>query len=903
MGGCCCGSDEVAKDEIFVRDERDEKDLTKGPVKERGCTDVYCVIVFIAFWVGLIIVTFAGAKDGNPKKLIAPRDSRGAYCSVETQWNGGPNLKDAPKLMYLMNVNEAVDTVAKTFLCSSAVARFLESDSGFDSNAYDCACCNVPCSTCTGSLKVQDYDTPSSTATAVQSMLADLTKPSATGLFKSTGPNGDMFTNAFAQADKYFVRSCASSCDVGDMALDRVHKYKPGPANSLLPAWIRLANGSDTPTELKDTISKHFTFDALSMADCPYKETSRCVPFPGVSFTPFAAGICRFKVSPEAEKALGVVASSAIIGGGLSKLADTSTSELGDWVGELENSWESLIVTGFVAFVAGILFCVLLRFFLCCCVYTAIFGVFLLMIIGAIMLFVRSGQCQGASLFDSGKQSANAIANTALSASSGQLNLAEESLTGKGDTYVGFQTRTKSGLLCNAWDDRSPGNHSYTTTNFTILKDNFCRNPADAPTIWCFTSDPIVEWETCIPLGVIQPECAQGYEVENETERKALKICSYVVFAVAFVYLLLIVCLRTRINLAISLNEVAAQFIVDTPFALIVPIIFGAIGIAWVALWVVSATFLISQVPDDTTPKVAYKTYAEAYGTSDTAGKCTDKWPSGVVYEDLDNCDGDKCWRCYPPRFAIDWRIAFSFFNFLWNTAFIIACEECVVAGAVGAWFFAVRSEKRSARKVGAAVWNVVRYHSGSLLVGSFILAVVQFIRYTLMYFEQQAKAQKNRFAVILLKILQYVTWCVEKCIEFLNKNAYIQVALMGTNFCTSAKKAFYVIARNMVRFAVVASLGWIVQFLGYAFITISTVTGGYFIMKGLNPDANPVVPLIVMGTIGYVVGRIFMALFQLAVDTSLQAFLAVEEMGGEPQDDDKKFVPGALLSVLPEKK
>ena len=39
-------------------------------------------------------------------------------------------------------------------------------------------------------------------------------------------------------------------------------------------------------------------------------------------------------------------------------------------------------------------------------------------------------------------------------------------------------------------------------------------------------------------------------------------------------------------------------------------------------------------------------------------------------------------------------------------------------------------------------------------------------------------------------------------------RNAYIQIALMGTNFCTSAKKAFFLILRNAFRFGTVAILG-----------------------------------------------------------------------------------------------
>ena len=37
----------------------------------------------------------------------------------------------------------------------------------------------------------------------------------------------------------------------------------------------------------------------------------------------------------------------------------------------------------------------------------------------------------------------------------------------------------------------------------------------------------------------------------------------------------------------------------------------------------------VGQVPADYSPTTAYATYAEAYGTSNETGACTDKWPTG----------------------------------------------------------------------------------------------------------------------------------------------------------------------------------------------------------------------------------------------------------------------------------
>jgi len=318
-------------------------------------------------------------------------------------------------------------------------------------------------------------------------------------------------------------------------------------------------------------------------------------------------------------------------------------------------------------------------------------------------------------------------------------------------------------------------------------------------------------------------------------------------------------------------------------------------------------TFLLSQVPDGYTPKEAYATYAEAYGTETVPGKCTDKWPTGLVWKDEETClpgTGNEtgsvlCWKCAPPRYVLDWRFWASFFSYLWNNALLIALGQCIIAGAVGAWFF-TKTKDREAGRQGAVVrnsaWIAVRYHLGSLAFGAFILAVVQFIRYVMKYFEKQASAQKNRFAACVAKIVQQILWCLEKCIEFLNKNAYIQIALLGKNFCSSAKAAFYLIIRNFVRFGTVALLGGVIHFIGFMFISIATIAMGYFILLALHPDVAPVVPMILYMGVGYIAAKLYMNVFQLSVDTALQCFIIVEEMGDET---DLDFVPGPLKSLV----
>merc|ERR1712117_527768 len=100
----------------------------------------------------------------------------------------------------------------------------------------------------------------------------------------------------------------------------------------------------------------------------------------------------------------------------------------------------------------------------------------------------------------------------------------------------------------------------------------------------------------------------------------------------------------------------------------------------------------------------------------------------------------------------------------------------------------------------------------------------MQSIRYLMKHLEKQLKQaagqkKKNRVMVLLLKMVQCCIWCFEKCIQFLNKNAYIQICLLSKPFCTSAKNAFFLIARNALRFGTVAALSFGIHMIGYMMI------------------------------------------------------------------------------------
>lgn len=135
-----------------------------------------------------------------------------------------------------------------------------------------------------------------------------------------------------------------------------------------------------------------------------------------------------------------------------------------------------------------------------------------------------------------------------------------------------------------------------------------------------------------------------------------------------------------------------------------------------------------------------------------------------------------------------------------------------------------------------------------------------------------------------LLCCTSYLLACLERCIKFITKNAYIQIALTSKNFCQSAWNGFILVVKNILRFGFVHSIGAIFMFIGRLFIICSTVLCAYIMLTQWphfrDQVSSPYFPCIIAGIIGLLVGAIFMSVFSFACDTVLQCFFLDEELG-----------------------
>ena len=188
-------------------------------------------------------------------------------------------------------------------------------------------------------------------------------------------------------------------------------------------------------------------------------------------------------------------------------------------------------------------------------------------------------------------------------------------------------------------------------------------------------------------------------------------------------------------------------------------------------------------------------------------------------------------------------------------------------------------------------------YHCGSIAFGSFIIALVTFIRVVFEYLNKKYEAMGNKDNMVYKAVsccMRCVLWCLDKYVKFITKNAYIQIALHSESFCTSAWNSFWLILRHAGRFGAAEMIGFIMMILGKATIMGSSAWITMVYIKFAYPHVQqPIVPAAIIAAVGYLVGSLFLSVFSFSCTAILHSFLLDEDTGGSTLTPDslKNFI------------
>ncbi len=137
---------------------------------------------------------------------------------------------------------------------------------------------------------------------------------------------------------------------------------------------------------------------------------------------------------------------------------------------------------------------------------------------------------------------------------------------------------------------------------------------------------------------------------------------------------------------------------------------------------------------------------------------------------------------------------------------------------------------------------------------------------------------------------------------QFINKTAYIQIAIRGKNFCSAAKDGFEMVWSNGIRYTIVAGIGEILMFMGKLCIAGLT-TGAFYCLITYYPAAKinvlqPIYLLIIVFIIGYAIAMLFMGVYSLAMDTLLACFI-IDESTHKNKGNKPQYAPQELVDVM----
>lgn len=354
-------------------------------------------------------------------------------------------------------------------------------------------------------------------------------------------------------------------------------------------------------------------------------------------------------------------------------------------------------------------------------------------------------------------------------------------------------------------------------------------------------------------------------EVKEEVEIRRDNGQALLVYAIAatvftIILLLLMLFMRKRVALTIALFHVAGKVFIHLPLLTLQPFVtFLALLLFWI-YWVLVLLFL------------------------GTTGNPVQNEETGLTE-----------FRLTGPLQYLTWYHAVGL---VWISEFILACQQMTVAGAVVTYYFTRDKNRLPVTPILSSVLRLVRYHLGTVAKGSFIITLVKIPRLILMYIHNQLKGKENACARCLLKTCICCLWCLEKCLNYLNQNAYAATAINSTSFCTSARDAFVILVENALRVATINAIGDFVLFLGKILIVTSTAFAGVLLLNYQRDYAEWLLPLIIVCLFAFLVAHCFLSIFEIVVDVLFLCF-AIDTKYNDGTPGKEFFMDKALMEFV----
>lgn len=157
-----------------------------------------------------------------------------------------------------------------------------------------------------------------------------------------------------------------------------------------------------------------------------------------------------------------------------------------------------------------------------------------------------------------------------------------------------------------------------------------------------------------------------------------------------------------------------------------------------------------------------------------------------------------------------------------WIMELITSIGQFVISYSVVMWYFTPLPKRSIPIPVVRATWNALYYHLGTLAFGAAVIALCRFVRLILGYFARASEGQGNPVAAAVAKCLVCCVSCFKRFMEFISKNAYIDVCITSSSFCVAAKHTWDFVLKEGGKVALLNGACFIFEILGAFAISCS---------------------------------------------------------------------------------
>ncbi|KAL3276791.1 hypothetical protein HHI36_012155 [Cryptolaemus montrouzieri] len=402
----------------------------------------------------------------------------------------------------------------------------------------------------------------------------------------------------------------------------------------------------------------------------------------------------------------------------------------------------------------------------------------------------------------------------------------------------------------------------------------------------------------------MDPDAESLHSLKKYFWLTALIICSVSLLII----LLITIFLRKRISLAIALIEEGSKAISSVtsvfvfpifPWILQIVVICFAIAVALMLTTTGTPLFKLKKLNSSAQliyPKCSLELDQICNPDNDTTTTILRDCPDLVC----------KLIRVVHHKYY-DYMHWFNIVGFFWYSFFVSAFGQMVLACVFATWYWTKPRYKLPFFAVTSSTLTVLRYHIGTLAFGSLIITICRMIRLVLEYIDRKLKKYNNEVTRAIMCLLKCFFWCLEKFLKFINTNAYIMCAIHGKNFCTSAREAFMLLMRNILRVFVLDKVTDFLFFISSLLISVGVGILAYLVFA---TDMTPIdnsnlnyveVPIAVIVICTYFISTIFFNVYSMAVDTLFLCFLEdCERNDGSP--DRPYYMSKDLMKIFGKK-